>query len=393
MTHNSLISNLKRMEVEKFHILAQIFISLLGGVLLLAIWYNIRQRFRKLLEDDDNRKRVDKGLVFLSLAMFVWVLSGVWTYLNLSGDLTSSTVAELVRNLFSILNNLFFLLALFYFYYAPAFLYKNEKNVQRIIFLIIGISVLSFSLFHFFDEEDKVKAIRISFLPDLLLSGFLSGLLAVSFYRTFLQRGFKLIAGISVLVIVLMFASQLPEFFVLLEDKFFSNLLRIVSKTSLIAIFLVLATSWVIQLANTPKASEMQLKFLDWSVVKITIPSKDIVDQTIDFGSKTTQYKNLLKFGIRRKYAEGDAQCIEIFAGGEIKRQTYLTRIIDNINAILPQPEEQKIERRDLFTFLGNGKYRLRVLPENIYIEKNLLDEFIKSEENKGYQVIVTNCN
>ena len=378
------------MLVEKFHILTQIFISLLGGVLLLAIWYNIRQRFSKILEDDDNQKRIDKGLVFLSLAMFVWVLSGVWTYIGLSGEFASPTVRQLVRSLFSILNNLFFLLALFYFYYAPAFLYKNEKNVQRLIYLIVGISVLSFLLFQKFGETANAAGIRISFLPDLLLSAFLSGLLAVSFYQTFLQRGFKLIAGISVLVIVAIFASQLPEVFAELDNTFVNNLVRIVSKTSLIAIFLVLATSWVIQLANTPKASEMQLKFLDWSIVKITIPSKEIVDQTIDFGSKTTQYKNLLKFGIRRKHGEGSEQCIEVHSGGEINRQTYLTRIIDNINEILQQQDPQKLERRDLFTFIGNGKYRLRILSENIYIEKNLLDEFVKSEENKAYQHI---CN
>lgn len=378
------------MLVEKFHILTQIFISLLGGILLLAIWYNIRQRFSKILEDDDNQKRVDKGLVFLSLAMFTWVFSGIWSYLGVSGELASPTVRQLVRSLFSILNNLFFLLALFYFYYAPSFLYKNEKNVQRIIYLILGISVLSFLLFQKFGETANNAGIIISFLPDLLLSAFLSALLAVSFYRTFLQRGFKLIAGISVVVIVAIFASQLPEVFAYLDNTFVNNLVRIVSKTSLIAIFLVLATSWVIQLANMPKASEMQIKFLDWSIVKITIPSKEIIDQTIDFGSKTTQYKNLLKLGIRRKYGEGSDQCIEVHSGGEINRQTYLTRIIDNINEILQQKEPQKLERRDLFTFIGNGKYRLRILSENIYIEKNLLDEFVKSEENKAYQHI---CN
>ena len=119
--------------VEKFHILLQIFISLLGGILLFAIWYNIRQRFRKILEEDDKQKRVDKGLLYLSLAMFVWVFSGIWTYWGLDGalDFVPAIGKQVVRSLFSILNNMFFLLALFYFYYAPAFLYKNEKNVQH----------------------------------------------------------------------------------------------------------------------------------------------------------------------------------------------------------------------------------------------------------------------
>ena len=378
------------MLVEKFHILAQIFISLLGGTLLLAIWYNIRQRFRKILEEDESQKRVDKGLLYLSLAMFVWVLSGIWTYMGLEGDFASSEVRQAVRSLFSIFNNLFFLLALFYFYYAPAFLYNNEKNVKRLIFFTIAISVFSMVLFQYFGEEPNSFGIKISFLPDLLLSAFLSALLAISFYKTFLKRGLKVIAGISVGVILLMFLSQLPEVFANFQDDFTNNLIRIIAKISLISIFLVLATSWVIQLANTPVASEMQLKFMDWSMVKITIPSKEILEQTVDFGSKTTQYKNLLKFAIRRQRAEGSDQCLEVSAGGELKSQTYLTRIIDNINQILTLDGLQKLERRDLFTFIGNGKYRLRVLPENILIDATLLEEFIKDPENATYSDL---CN
>lgn len=379
------------MLVEKFHILAQIFISLLGGTLLLAIWYNIRQRFRKILEEDESQKRVDKGLLYLSLAMFVWVLSGIWTYVGLEGDFASSEVRQAVRSLFSIFNNLFFLLALFYFYYAPAFLYNNEKNVKRLIFFIVTISVFSMVLFQYFGEEPNSMGIKISFLPDLLLSAFLSALLAISFYKTFLKRGLKIIAGISVAVILLMFLSQLPEVFSTFQDDFTNNLIRIIAKTSLIAIFLVLATSWVIQLANTPVASEMQLKFMDWSMVKITIPSKEILEQTVDFGSKTTQYKNLLKFAIRRQRAKGSNQCLEISAGGELKSQTYLTRIIDNINQILALDDLQKLERRDLFTFIGNGKYRLRVLPENILIDATLLEEFVKAPENATYSDLCNN--
>lgn len=379
------------MSVEEFHILSQIFISFIGGVLLLAIWYNIRQRFWKILEEDEKQKRVDKGLLYLSLAMFVWVFSGIWTYLGLglTDGLFSPQSKQVVRSLFSILNNLFFLLALFYFYYAPAFLYKNEKNVQRLIFGIVAISGFSIFLFQYMGEEPKM-GIKISFVPDLLLSAFLSALLIVSFYKTFVKRGLKLIAGISVFVILMMFVSQLPEVFDGFGDKDINNLLRIVAKTSLISIFLVLATSWVIQLANTPIASEMSIKFMDWSIVKITIPSKGMIEQTIDFGSKTTQYKNLLKFAIRREFAEGSEQCLEVYAGGEIKSQTYLTRIIDNINQILDTDSAHALERRDIFTFIGNGKYRLRILPENIFIEKTLLEEFVKDPENETYSVL---CN
>ena len=129
-------------------------------------------------------------------------------------------------------------------------------------------------------------------------------------------------------------------------------------------------------MANTPRTNEMKIQFLDWSLVQLTIPSKGIYEKTIDFGSKATQYKNLLHFGYRRKYLEATEQCIVVNAGGEIKSQTYLTRIIDNINEILELNTDDKLERRDLITFVGESRYRLRILPEHITIDAALLAEF-----------------
>ena len=375
-------------EVAKFHSLAHIFISMIGAVLLLAIWYNIRKRFRRILEEDDSQKRVDKGLLYLSLALFVWVLSGSWAYLGEVLATTGSTGYQVGINLFSILNNLFLLLALFYFYYAPKFIYNNEKNVGKIILAIVAIGLSTMVLAYSFSEQSAFKGIKLQSVPDLLLSGFLSGLLMVSLYRTFVHRGLKIVAIISVIAIALMFISQLPEVFESLDNDFTNNLIKLVAKTSLIAIFLVLATSWVIRLASMPKPNEMSLKFMDWGLIKMSIPSKDVYGQTIDFGSKTTQYKNLLRLAIRRKHAEGNEQCICVGYGGEIKNQSYLTRIIDNINSILHLDQAHQLERRDLFTFIGEGNYRLRIIPENIKIDEALLDEFTKSKENAPYSTI-----
>jgi len=373
-------------EVAKFYILSHICISFIGGVLLLALWYNIRNRFSQLLEEDESQKRVDKGLLYLSFAMFVWVLSGCWIYGGTVINYTQTQSYNIAVNLFSIVNNMFLLLALFYFYYAPGFIYHNIKNIKKIIVVIILTSIITFILPFVLGENNIVKNIRISGIPDLLLSAFLCYLLGVSFYRTFAHRGLKIIGIISVLVILLTFVSQISEVFLIFGNDFSNNFIKIIAKTSLISIFLVLATTWVIQLASTPKPNEITIHFLDWSLVKLNIPTKNIYDQTIDFGSKTTQYKNLLKFAIRRKYAEGDSQSIPVNLGGEIKNQTYLTRIIENINDILQLDDSQKLDRRDLFTFIGESKYRLRIVPNNISIDKTLLEEFSESAENKDYK-------
>lgn len=372
-------------EVARFHILSHIFISLIGGMLLLAIWYNIRKRFRTILEEDESQTRVDKGLLHLSLAVFVWLLSGTWAYIGGSFDWEGSTAYQIGINLFSTLNNLFFLLALFYFYHGPKFLYNNRQNTFRIIFIILAVMVISIIILLIFGGNDEISGIKWGAFPDFLLSASLAYLLALSLYRTFHRGGLQLVAIISVLALVLMFASQLPEVFTKMQSGIGNEVAKIVAKTSLIAVFLVLATTWVIRLANMPRPKEMTIQFMDWSLVKLNIPSKDIIDQHIDFGSKTTQYKNLLKLAIRRKYGEGLEQSLEVGAAGEIKSQTYLSRIIDNINEILSLEDELKLDRRDLFTFIGEGRYRLRMIPEHITIDQRLLEEFAQSAE-EGYR-------
>jgi hypothetical protein len=377
-------------DVIRFHILAHILISFTGALLLLAIWYNISDRFKQILQEDNSPKRVDKGLLYLSLAIFVWVVAGCWAYLGNEFNFSQTLYFKTGNNLFSIVNDLFLFLASCYADHAPQFIHKHKSNSNRIVVLILIMALLTCIIPLLLGEYNDIYGVRISALPDLILSGFLTFLLIVTFYRTFANRGLQIVAVISVIAIVLIFVSILPDVFPDLYDDFTKDLIKITAKTSFIAITLVLTTSWVIQLASTPKPNEMMISFMDWSLIKITIPSKEIFGATIEFGSKTTQYINLLKFAIRRKHGNETAQSILIGLGGEINNQTYLSRIIDNMNEILKLEDGQKLDRKDLFTFIGQGKYRLRIIPENIKIDETLLREFINSPENQVYKSIVT---
>jgi hypothetical protein len=376
-------------DVIRFHILAHIIISFTGALLLLAIWYNISDRFKQVLQEDNSPKRVDKGLLYLSLAIFVWVIAGCWAYAGNEFHFSQTSYFKTANSLFSIANDLFLFLALCYADHAPQFIHKNKKNSTRIVVLILAIACVTCILPTWSAGLHDSHGVRPGALPDLVLSGFLTFLLIVTFYRTFANRGLTIVAVISVIAIVFIFVSILPDSFPDLYDNFTKDLIKITAKTSFIAITLVLATSWVIQLANTPKPNEMMISFMDWSLIKITIPSKKIFGVTIEFGSKTTQYINLFKFAIRRKYGSEAAQSMLVGLGGEINNQTYLSRIIDNMNEILKLEEDQKLDRKDLFTFIGQGKYRLRIIPENIKIDETLLREFIHSPENQEYKSIV----
>jgi hypothetical protein len=374
-------------DVTRFYILAHILISFTGALLLLAIWYNINDRFKKVLQEDNSPKRVDKGLLYLSLAIFVWVFAGGWAYLGTELNFSQASYFQTVNRLFSITNDLFLFLALCFADHAPQFIHKHKRNRNRIITIIFLLAILT-CLLPALDND--MTGVRLSALPDLILSGFLTFLLTITFYKTFASRGLTIVAVISVISIVFIFISVLPDAFPNLYHDFTKDLIKITAKTSFIAITLVLATSWVIQLANTPKPDEMMISFMDWSLIKITIPSKKVFGATIEFGSKTTQYINLLKFAIRRKYGNETSQSILIGFGGEINNQTYLSRIIDNINEILKLEEDQKLDRKDLFTFIGQGKYRLRIIPENIKLDDALLREFVNTPENQEYKAIVT---
>jgi hypothetical protein len=120
---------------------------------------------------------------------------------------------------------------------------------------------------------------------------------------------------------------------------------------------------------------------------------KGLENQQIEFGGKTTQFNNLLKFAIRRKYAQEKDMCIEVHAGGEILSQTYLSRIIDNINDILDLDGDEKLNRNDLFTFIGQAKYRLRFIPKFIELDTALLNEFIHNLDNKKYTDLISESN
>jgi lysylphosphatidylglycerol synthetase-like protein (DUF2156 family) len=155
-------------------------------------------------------------------------------------------------------------------------LYNNEKNAKTIIFFLIGLSILSFALAVFFNDKTSTYGIRYSVIPDLLLSLLLSALLAVSLFRTFAHRKMKLISIVSVVVLLLIFISQLPQEFHIESLSFYNDIIKIVAKTGLISIFLVLGTSWVIELAQTPNVVTMKIHFTDWNQVSISIPSKGL---------------------------------------------------------------------------------------------------------------------
>lgn len=373
------------MSQHQFYLIAELLISLIGGFLLFSIWLVIQQKFQQKLVSEIAIKRFDKGLLFISFSVFVWSLSSllivVFTKIN-----TSGWVILISQNMCSILNSMFLILALQYSDNSPQYIYNNKKGTQKILFFFIGVSLFSLLTALFFGETINTYGIRFNTIPDVLLSVILSCLLILSMYRTFYTRNMKSAAFIAILSVGVLFITQVPYVFNFEDYTSIIQLAKLVSKTTLIFLFLVIGTSWVLELSQLPEATTMKINFVNWNIIEFSIPSKGILNQTVNFGNKTTQFNNLLKFAIRRKYASEENMCIEVYNGGEILSQTYLTRIIDNINVILELDEAKKITRNDFFTFIGQAKYRLRFLPEYIDINQSLLLEFTHNIDNGQYK-------
>ncbi len=373
------------MQQHQFYLFTEFLIALIGGFLLLAIWLVVQKKFRNKLTSEISIKRFDKGLLFISLSVFVWALSSLLILIFNTYNI-SNWFTIISQNMFSILNSMFLILALYYFDNSPNYIYNNKKSTKRIIAFFVILSITSLGLALFFGETINTKGIRYNTIPDVLLSAILTWFLVFSLYRTFYNRNMKSVAIIAVLSIVVLFLTQIPFVFNFGNYSFLIDLTKLVAKTTLIFVFLVVGTSWVLELAQLPEATTMKINFIDWNKIELSIPSKNIINQKIDFGKRTTQFNNLLKFAIRRKFAPENEMCIEVYNGGEILSQTYLTRIIDNINDILNLKEDTKLNRNDFFTFIGQAKYRLRFLPEHIIVNSVLQQEFIHNLEEEIYK-------
>lgn len=376
------------MNPHQFYLIAELLISLIGGFLLLSIWLVVQSKFKQKLTTEIAIKRFDNGLLYISYSVFVWSIASFVILIFNNSD-SNNWLVLISQNMFSILNSMFLILALYYFDNSPKYLYNNKKSTKRILMFFVGLSSISLLLALFFGETINTYGIRFNTIPDVLLSAILTWFLILSVYRTFFNRKMKSVAVIAVASILLLFLTQVPYVFNFENYSFLIDLSKLIAKTTLIFVFLVLGTSWVLELSQLPEAATMKIKFVNWNVIELSVPSKNIMNQTVDFGNKTTQFNNLLKFAIRRKFASEENMCIEVFNGGEILSQTYLSRIIENINTILELEDNQKITRNDFFTFIGQAKYRLRFLPECIEINQALLLEFASNIDNGQYKEFV----
>lgn len=187
-------------------------------------------------EAENRRPKREKGLLFISLAVFIWALSPAITLLfGISSEL---------RIYFSTLNNVFLLLATAFFEYGPRKLRFFQLH-ERWVWLVIcgGLIVASIT--------SNLHDIYWQRIPDVFLSITTIAVLGWAICKSFYHRIFKEAAIIAGIIVLYMIYTQLQELNNLgsishfLQPTEMELIVLLTSKSLLIMILLLVSLSWI----------------------------------------------------------------------------------------------------------------------------------------------------
>ena len=221
------------MEIKEFSSWVTIVISITAGLLISNIWYIF---FKK---PTSKNKNIDYGLLFLSLALFVWGISGIVTRL-IPNDLS---YFEIIKSAFSSCNNVFLLMGASYLESSPKWIKNNKTGFVN--FMTTFTIVVTFMIFSTVLVSNYTSKIEYLKLPDFVLSVLTVLVLGYSLFTTFLKRRLLTVAFFSsVTLIFILVAQPTVHFFVLNYKSDQYILLGLCTRMSFIIIICLLAYSW-----------------------------------------------------------------------------------------------------------------------------------------------------
>ena len=383
------LTELPQAEVFYFFGYWQLILCLFSAVALFGIWWHI------------GRKAKDHGMIWLSLAILCWSVSGIVEiyYANslkeiLANDISQEAISKSLtptltrvesgRSILSLFNSAFILLALPCFRHIP-------KPIEPIIqspswvFIVLFPFVISLSInvgiiFGFFTPTQIPFINTLDFIYAILITlPFLGWIL----WDSFAKRRLKILAWLSLICIGLTVIAQVSK---LNEDYLFKVIASSIFKPMLIMLFFALALSWVKELVEhtIPKPNQMYLAFSKVKTasgkvdhqIQLSIPPsihEQIIHLTRSRFQLLQKFANQLKeeepwLEIKPKNETRDNKQYDINDHNEIKR------LIDNIldEAFGKNNWEPSIERPFLkdalfeFSEQEKRKVRLRLEKDNI---------------------------
>lgn len=340
-----------------------IFFSLLSVVAVAATHFYIKEKLGK---------KHDDGLLWVSVALFFWLLMGLleFRYASFGQVYLQAHYKEMWpywygRKVLSIFNSALFVYSLSYFRDGWLQLHKRLEKVNLRSLSIVTV-ILCFATLPLTPT--------LWLLTDTIVSVVVALLLCLSMSAIFYQRGLRIMALFALLVCFFLVFTQVNE---LLHDPNFSNgaglssdlfggLIRMLSRPSLVICILVLAVSWLGSqleeevVSRSPTQQDNSLRFETRGIrnyVTMSLRTKDFAFQNVvfDFTNRPSPY-----FFLRR--------CAERTAANEDFHRDEFTENFDTMVKRLLEPINQKLadedfgfqlQKSDLFVRENKGIYRL----------------------------------
>ncbi|MCG3167081.1 MAG: Adaptive-response sensory-kinase SasA [Bacteroidia bacterium] len=224
------------MDIVRFSTWIVIFNSFTSFILIASLWSIYFKTDTKIIDaNKTGNEYKDYGLLFLAIALFVWGVRGLFIQYFYNYE-----YIEIIKNIFSSLNSLCFLLASIYLKHAPNWVITNINRTKFLFVVAFLITIsLTISIASFFPNS------KYTDVPDLVLSIFTVAILSYSLFMNFWKRGLSILSFFSVIILFLLLGAQPAIGFVL---KNASNdlyvLVGLYSRLSFIIIIYLLAFSW-----------------------------------------------------------------------------------------------------------------------------------------------------
>lgn len=358
----------------------QIVVCSFAFLALFSIWQHITKRIAV--------KERDFGLLWLSIAILVWALSGlleIYYAPGFSQDHFESTSYEGLKSILSIFNSAFILLALPRFRHIPAMIRPVVKSEswRWLVFSTFGFSTV-LTLLMLLGVLIPKRITLISSV-DLIYAIFTLFFLGLVLWASFAKRGLKVLAYLAIISIAFTLAAQILK---LGNSDFIKILLNCSFKTILIVLFFALALSWVEELGKAamlphPKNIRLQLRIRKNAQHKLeylsilSIPPF-VFHKEVLFTEKPFQL--LQHFAEKRKTGFPSGGWLEIQPKTAVKKEydikdyNEINRILDTILQTLQTSGTQgtfdkTALKEALFEYGKRRRIRLRLAPEHIELE------------------------
>ncbi len=365
--------------IYKFFGLWQFSVCVFSGTALIFIWKNISQ---------ESQQKFDRGLLWLSLAIYVWALSGILDLLysyQLSGQLPglSDPIYQGTQSILSTLNSALILFSLPYFKHIPTIVSPIIKSPTWKFLVSITFGFSAIVTFLMITGIVIPSKIRFVFSIDFIYAIFTLVFLGFILWESFTKRGLKNLSYLSAIAIA---CTLLAQIFKLDDHEFLRIFFSCTFKTILIMLFFALALGWAKEVAKIvlPNSQESYLLLFPMNKNRINTGAQMVLTLTPLFQTHpiklTDKAFQLMTIFASKKAAQNQLEgWLEIkpksdkSGNYDIKDYNEINRLIDQITKEIPSKDDESEELRNqlkfaLFEYSNNRKVRLKIPSNNISI-------------------------